>query len=312
MTNLKRLFFVLLFLFAYQMSFANTGIVIHIDGAIGPALADHTSRSIEQAQDNASLIIIQMDTPGGLDYSMRSIIKSILSSAVPVVTYVHPSGSRAASAGTFILYASHIAAMSPGTNLGAASPVSLSQKTDTSSQLSTKKNSKKEKEKEKKKEKSPKDELMDLFKSKDTMTKKVTKDAIAYIKSLAQLRKRNEEWAVKAVSEAATLTANEAKEKNVIDVVANDYEDLLEQIDGRKVEVKGNMFEIKTKDLKLKHIEKDWRTKFLTMITNPSIAYLLLMLGMYGIFLEFLHPGNMVSGVVGAIAIILALYAGAV
>lgn len=267
--------------------------LMKIHGAIGPATADFIHRGIALAQTkSANAVIIQLDTPGGLDKSMRKIIKSTLASSVPVVTYVSPSGARAASAGTFMLYASHIAAMSPGTNLGAASPVSVG------GGLSGM-DKKKEKDSKKKASKS----------QKETLTQKVTKDALAYIRSLAQMRGRNVDFAQKAVSEAATLTAKEAHKKNVIDIVATDLPDLLKQIQGRQVNVKGKPHVIQSENASIVNIKPDWRTKFLAVITDPSVAYILLLMGIYGLFFEFANPGFVVPGVCGAIGLILAMYA---
>lgn len=304
MKNICKLFFLTLMLMTPLCFGKGIALRVNINGAIGPAVADHTQRAIEHAaKTGAALTIIQMDTPGGLDYSMRTIIKAILASPIPVVTYVSPSGSRAASAGTFILYASHVAAMAPGTNLGAASPVAMNQNVGHS--LSTIDKLKKATEKAKDDE-----GVKDILRTqKETMRKKVTNDAIAYIKSLAEMRGRNAEWAVKAVKEAATLSAEDAKKNNVIDIVANDFTDLFEQINGLKVEIKGKPVEIKSKNLTIEDFPIDWRTRLLMIITNPSIAYILLMLGMYGLFFEFFHPGTMVPGVVGAIALVTALYA---
>lgn len=215
-----------------------------------------------------------MDTPGGLDTSMREMIKHILASPVPVATYVAPSGARAASAGTFILYASHHAAMAPGTNLGAASPVSIGGGTP---QKGDKKDS-----------------------GVDTMTKKVTNDAVAYIRSLAQLRGRNADWGEKAVREAVSLPAEEAVKLKVIDFVAADVPALLKQIDKKAG--------LKTADAPVVQVEVDWRTRILGVITNPSVAYILILLGIYALIFEFTSPGLILPGVVGAICILLALY----
>lgn len=270
--------------------------LMRIDGAIGPATADFIHRGIHQAQQqSAQAVVIELDTPGGLDKSMRKIIKSTLASSVPVITYVSPSGARAASAGTFMLYASHIAAMAPGTNLGAASPVSVAGGLPGA-----------EKKEEKKAAKAAKPSTPS---QQDTMKQKVTKDAIAYIRSLAQMRNRNIEFAEKAVSEAATMTAVEAQQKKVIDLVAKDLPDLLSQIHGKTVSVQGKPHVINSKDASIVTVKPDWRMKFLSVITDPSVAYILLLMGIYGLFFEFANPGFVVPGVCGAIALILAMYA---
>jgi membrane-bound serine protease (ClpP class) len=268
--------------------------LVPIEGVIGPATADFVGRSLERAaKDGAPLVVLKLDTPGGLDSSMRDIIRDILASPVPVAAWVGPSGARAASAGTFILYASHVAAMAPATNLGAASPVAIGGGGgDGGGKGEDAKGAKKP-----------------GALSGDTMMRKVTNDAAAYIRGLAKLRKRNVEWAEKAVREAVSLHADEAKKLNVIDVVADSVPALLEAIDGRTVEVAGAKRVLQVKGAQVLTILPDWRTKVLAVITNPSVAYLLVLLGVYALVFEFSNPGLILPGVVGAISLLIAMYA---
>lgn len=269
---------------------------LSIVGAIGPATDDYVSRALDSAiHQRAELVILRMDTPGGLDSAMRNIIKNIINSPIPFATYIAPSGARAASAGTYILYASHIAAMAPGTNLGAATPVQLGGLPAPG----------KPGDKEKSQHKKPETDTA----SDDAMKQKLVNDAVAYIRSLAQLRGRNQGWAEKAVREAASLPANEARKLNVIDVVATDINDLLKQIDGRKLTVQDRSYAIKTGDRQVIELDPDWRSRLLSVITNPNVAYILLLIGIYGLIFEFSNPGAVVPGTVGAIALLLALYA---
>ncbi|MGR9105795.1 MAG: NfeD family protein [Gammaproteobacteria bacterium] len=275
-------------------------IQIDIDGAIGPATADYVVRAIDKAVErNADLILLRMDTPGGLDAAMRDIIKKILASPIPVAGYVSPGGARAASAGTYILYASHIAAMAPGTNLGAATPVQIGGMGDLTN----------DKKKDKKKKRQDDSEADDENASGDAMTHKIVNDAVAYIRGLARMRGRNQDWAEKAVREAASLPAEEAKEMRVIDLIAVDARDLLRQIDGRKVNAAGNDITLETSGMTVQPIEPDWRNELLATITNPNVAYILFLIGIYGLIFEFSSPGAVVPGTVGAICLLLALFA---
>ena len=273
-------------------------IQLTVADAIGPATDDYIQRALETAAvTNAEIVIIQMDTPGGLDSAMRGIIKNIANSTVPVATYVAPTGARAASAGTYILYASHIAAMAPGTNLGAATPVQIGGISPPTPAKA-----------DKGKDKGSKDNQAEADVNADAMKQKVINDAVAYIRGLAELRGRNQDWAEKAVREAASLQASEALKLNVIDIVATSMADLLKQMDGREVIIHEQKRTLNTAGLPLIQIDPDWRSRLLSVITNPNVAYILMIIGIYGLIFEFSNPGAILPGTIGAICLLLALY----
>lgn len=287
---------VALWLAGTSVQAADEAWLLSIDGAIGPATADYVIRNLEHAaEQQAALVILQIDTPGGLDKSTRSMIQGILDSPVPVACLVAPAGARAASAGTYILYACHIAAMAPASHLGAATPVSIG--APGMPEPGPKPGGK-----------SPDGEQPAPA---DAMTEKVVNDAAAYLRTLAQLRGRNAEWAEEAVRRAATLTAREALAKQVIDLIADDPADLLRQLDGRKVALNPHAppMTLRTAALTVRPVAPDWRTQLLAVITDPNIAYILMLIGIYGLLLEFYHPGALLPGVTGGICLLLALYA---
>jgi len=272
---------------------SNQALWLTIDGAIGPATHDYLKRSFGKAiEENAQVIIIQIDTPGGLDASMRDIIRDIIASPVPVISFVSPSGARAASAGTYILYASHIAAMAPATNLGAATPVQITGFPGGDAN---------DKDPESGDDKEPA--------LRDPLTSKIVNDAVAYIRGLAQMRGRNADWAERAVREGVSLTAEEALAENVIDIMATSIPDLLSKTDGLTVNVLGQEKMLSTENMTVQRLEQDWRTRLLAIITDPNVAYILMLLGIYALIFEFSNPGTIFSGVVGAVCLLLALFA---
>lgn len=321
----------------------NKVVVLKVDGIISPASSDFVIRGLTQAADeHAGLVVIELDTPGGLDTSMRSIIKQILASPVPVATFVSPGGARAASAGTFILYASHIAAMTPASNVGAASPVSvLTGKGEPTAAAPTASDKGKAPINGKEQASTDHDESNALAgggaksepaapeslgswfdrlrasgkpdsanRSSDTMTNKITNDAVAYIRSLAQLRGRNSDFAEKAVRDAASMSAQDALQAHVIDLIANNLDDLLTKVNGREIKLdSGNTVRLATVGASIERIEPGWRSQLLGVIANPQVAVILLMVGILGLFFELSNPGLALPGVVGLICLLLGLYA---
>jgi membrane-bound serine protease (ClpP class) len=279
-------------------------LTISVDGAIGPATARYVKDALTKASErHAEVVVLRMNTPGGLSTSMREIIADVLASRVPVVGYVAPSGAHAASAGTYILYATHIAAMAPGTNLGAATPVQIGGPLPGLPDATPDKSDKdKDKDKKEGSDQQPK--------TKDAMTAKATNDAVALIRSLAELRGRNADWAEKAVREAASLSANAALQANVIDLIARDQAELLRQIDGRTVEVAGGETRhLATREAAREAIDPGWISRFLRVITDPNVAFILMLIGIYGLIFELSSPGAVAPGVIGTICLLLGLYA---
>jgi membrane-bound serine protease (ClpP class) len=290
---------------SHSVTAADLALRLEIDGAIGVATSEYIVNGIAEAEErDANLVIIRMDTPGGLMEPMREIVQAILSSKVPVVTYVSPGGARADSAGTYILLASQVAAMAPTTHLGAATPVSLggSDRPDPPTPLNRGKPPEDESSEDADKESAPGNA------PETAMERKVLNDAIAYIRGLADAHGRNADWAEDAVVNAATLTAASALEKNVIDVIADNEAELLKAIDGREVKVNHEVFVVKSADVAVEAVEPGWRLKILGAVASPEIALLLMLVGIYGLVFEGWNPGAIVPGVVGVICLLLAAY----
>jgi membrane-bound serine protease (ClpP class) len=274
---------------------SKTVLELELEGMIGPANSDYVIRALDEAAErNVTVVVLRMDTPGGLDTAMRQVIKKILGSPVPVVGYVAPAGARAASAGTYILYACHIAAMAPATNLGAATPVEIPFPTGL--------------EEDRRK---PGDQTEKGGEPKNTsaLRNKAINDAVAYIRGLAKLRDRNPDWAEQAVRRSVSLPAEDALRLKVIDLVARDTTELLGKLQGREVQVLGRSVKLDLTAAHVERLEPDWRSRFLGVLANPNIAYILMLFGIYGIILELFHPGTLVPGTIGAICLLLALYA---
>ena len=277
------------------------GVLIPVTGAIGPGTSDFFVRQLAAAQESrAHVVVLRIDTPGGLETSMRDMIQAILGSSVPVIAYVAPSGARAASAGTYLMYASHVAAMAPATNLGAATPVQIGGAPSDG---------------DRKPDRPRADDEGDRAPAEppampgSAAERKAVNDSVAYIRGLAELRGRNVEWAERAVREGVSLPAAEALESNVIDLMAGDLPELLRALEGRVVKVSTGDVTLRTDGLVLREVQPDWRTELLQLITNPNVAYLLMLIGIYGLLLEGYNPGAVLPGVVGAISLVLALFA---
>jgi len=287
--------------------------VLEIKGPIGPATSRYVVRALAAAaQSGCRLAVIELDTPGGLDSAMREIIQAILASPIPVVSYVSPPGARAASAGTYILYASHVAAMAPATNLGAATPVPVGGEPPSAPAPMPTPPGGQPSDKDSGPGRTPGPGAgggESPHEAANAMERKVVNDAVAYIRGLAELRGRNADWAEQAVRGAASLSATAALQQNVIDLIARDLPDLLVHVDGREVKLTDRTVKLATRDLTLTYMKPDWRTRLLAVITNPTVAYGLMVIGIWGLLLEGYNPGAVLPGVAGSICLLLALFA---
>jgi membrane-bound serine protease (ClpP class) len=293
---------------------AGTAAVLEINGPIGPATSRYVVHGIESAHENGSrLVVLELDTPGGLDSAMRDIIRAILASPVPVVSYVSPPGARAASAGTYILYASHVAAMAPATNLGAATPVSIGGEPEPGSPPApTPPTNPAQDRKDNAPAASPPAPPGGAAPPNlpgSAMERKVVNDAVAYIRGLAEERGRNVDWAEQAVRGAASLSSTAALQQKVIDVIARDLPELLTRIDGREVRIGNRTVKLATRALTVVRMKPDWRTQLLAVITNPTVAYGLMLIGIWGLLLEGYNPGAVLPGVAGSVCLLIALFA---
>lgn len=284
--------------------------LLDLQGTVGPVVADYVVLGLREAADQgATSVVLRVDTPGGLDSSMRDIIRAILASPIPVIGYVAPSGARAASAGTYIIYASHVAAMAPGTNIGAATPINLfgggSSPPEPEGGPPVQPGAQKGKTSPGSVQ--PPADTPNQIRPADAELTKVTNDAVAYIRGLAELRHRNADWAERAVREAASLSASAALEQNVVDLMANDLDELLAKADGRTVEVLGQPRRIESANATVIALEPNWRIRLLATLADPNIAYILLLVGLYGLIFEFSNPGMYAPGVIGSISLVLGL-----
>ncbi|WP_417445465.1 NfeD family protein [Kangiella sp.] len=306
--------FLLLCFSAQQLHSAETNspkraMQLTLDGSVNPAIAHFLVENIEEAaEQDYQLIIIKMNTPGGLDLAMRDIIRAILSSPVPVATYVYPPGSRAASAGTYILYASHVSAMAPATNLGAATPVSIGGM-PSPEQPNQPEQGKEPSQDEASSDKSKEQPNQSAPSNKTAMEKKVINDAEAYLRSLAAYHGRNIDWVKNAVREGESLSSTEALEIGVIDLIAENPQQLLSMIHKKSARLPSGQAEIDTEGMTIELVEVDWKTQLLSIISDPNIAYILLIVGIYGLIFEGYNPGTFIPGVIGAICLLLAFYA---
>lgn len=323
---MKKLFLIFIFIFLFGLSHLYAGEIIPViqlsDDTINPVTSEYIIKAIDRAENmQAPCLIIKLDTPGGLLNSTRSIVKCMLTAKVPLVVYISPSGSHAGSAGVFITYASHVAAMAPTTNIGAAHPIQYGKEkpkeaedwNELKQMLQEMKQNKADNAAEKKSNDKNSDKTTSVADEKlipdvNALENKLLNDTVAFIKGIAKERGRNIEWAVKSVAQSESITETEALEKGVVEIVTKDDEDLVSQLDGRIVNINGAQVVLKTKGASLEYVAMDRRQKFFNILANPDIAYFLLILGFYGLLYEITHPGVVMPGVLGAMGMILGLY----